>query len=116
VPGQRVLLKAFKTGCLEREQAQASRLASQNCQQRSPTVKGANPSFLSRLYGQRGAVADVHFTEQFEQLPAWAVPHWTLTTLQEKLMKIGAKVLRHAGGLVFQLAEWRCRESCFEPF
>src|SRR5215472_12096152 len=30
---------------------------------------------------------------------------WTLTTLREKLVKIGAKVVRHAKYLVFQLAE-----------
>ena len=31
--------------------------------------------------------------------------HWTLTTLREKLIKIGAKVVRHARGMVFQMAE-----------
>jgi hypothetical protein len=30
---------------------------------------------------------------------------WTLTTLREKLVKIGAKVVSHAKYLVFQLAE-----------
>jgi hypothetical protein len=30
---------------------------------------------------------------------------WTLTTLREKLIKIGAKVVRHARGVTFQLAE-----------
>jgi hypothetical protein len=30
---------------------------------------------------------------------------WTLTTLREKLLKIGAKVVSHAKYLVFQLAE-----------
>jgi Transposase DDE domain group 1 len=30
---------------------------------------------------------------------------WTLTTLREKLIKIGAKVVSHARYLVFQLAE-----------
>jgi hypothetical protein len=34
-----------------------------------------------------------------------AVRHWSLTTLQEKLVKIGAKVVRHAGYVTFQLAE-----------
>jgi hypothetical protein len=34
-----------------------------------------------------------------------AVRHWTLTTLREKLIKIGAKVVRHAPGVVFQVAE-----------
>ena len=31
--------------------------------------------------------------------------HWSLTTLQEKLTKIGAKVTRHAKYVTFQLAE-----------
>jgi len=31
--------------------------------------------------------------------------HWTLTTLREKLIKIGAKVVRHARQVVFQMAE-----------
>ena len=35
----------------------------------------------------------------------WAVKHWTLTTLREKLIKIGAKVVHHARYVTFQLAE-----------
>ena len=31
--------------------------------------------------------------------------HWTLTTLREKLIKIGAKVVRHARQVIFQMAE-----------
>ena len=34
-----------------------------------------------------------------------AVRHWTLTTLKEKLIKIGAKVVRHSGQIKFQMAE-----------
>ena len=34
-----------------------------------------------------------------------AVKHWSLTTLREKLTKIGAKVVRHAKYVTFQLAE-----------
>lgn|GEM_PF-6053354 len=41
-----------------------------------------------------------------------AVEHWSLTTLREKLVKIGAKVVRHGRYVTFQLARWRCRESC----
>ena len=37
-------------------------------------------------------------------LPA-SVKHWTLTTLRDKLIKIGAKVVRHARYVTFQLAE-----------
>ena len=33
------------------------------------------------------------------------VTHWTLTTLRNKLVKIGAKVVRHARYVVFQMAE-----------
>jgi hypothetical protein len=33
------------------------------------------------------------------------VRHWTLTTLREKLLKIGAKVVSHAKDIVFQLPE-----------
>ena len=39
----------------------------------------------------------------------WALPleaeHWSLTTLREKLVKIGAKVVSHGRYVTFQLAE-----------
>ncbi len=31
--------------------------------------------------------------------------HWSLTTLQEKLVKIGAKIVRHGRYVIFQMAE-----------
>ena len=34
-----------------------------------------------------------------------SVRHWTLTTLRDKLIKIGAKVVSHAGYVMFQMAE-----------
>ena len=34
-----------------------------------------------------------------------AVEHWSLTTLREKLIKIGAMVVRHGRYVTFQLAE-----------
>lgn len=37
-------------------------------------------------------------------LPA-SVAHWSLTTLRERLIKIGAKVMRTARYVVFQMAE-----------
>jgi hypothetical protein len=40
-----------------------------------------------------------------------SVKHWTLTTLREKLIKIGAKVASHAKYLVFQLAEVAVRRE-----
>ena len=36
---------------------------------------------------------------------AQAVRCWTLTTLREKLIKIGAKVVRHSRQILFQIAE-----------
>ncbi len=33
------------------------------------------------------------------------VEHWSLTTLREKLIKIGAKIVRHGRYVTFQLAE-----------
>ncbi len=33
------------------------------------------------------------------------VEHWSLTTLREKLVKIGAKVVRHSRYVTFQMAE-----------
>ncbi len=33
------------------------------------------------------------------------VEHWSLTTLREKLIKIGAKVVRHGRYITFQIAE-----------
>ncbi len=34
-----------------------------------------------------------------------SVKHWSLTTLREKLVKIGAKVVTHARYVTFQMAE-----------
>jgi len=33
------------------------------------------------------------------------VRHWSLTTLREKLIKIGAKIVNHARYVTFQMAE-----------
>ncbi|MFC1491307.1 IS1380 family transposase [Nitrospinota bacterium] len=42
------------------------------------------------------------------------VKHWSLTTLREKLIKIGAKVVRHGCYLTFQLAEVAVLRGLFE--
>ena len=42
------------------------------------------------------------------------VAHWSLTTLREKLVKIGAKVVRHGRYVTFQLAEVAMLGSLFE--
>ena len=43
-----------------------------------------------------------------------AVAQWSLTTLREKLIKIGAKVVRHARYAVFQMAEVAVSKQLFE--
>tara|TARA_B100000315_G_scaffold32143_1_gene27159 strand:- start:121 stop:1266 length:1146 start_codon:yes stop_codon:yes gene_type:complete len=42
------------------------------------------------------------------------VEHWSLTTIREKLVKIGAKVVRHGRYVTFQLAEVAVPRSLFE--
>ncbi len=41
------------------------------------------------------------------------VKHWSLTTLREKLVKIGAKVTRHSKYVTFQLAEVAVTRNLF---
>ncbi len=41
------------------------------------------------------------------------VGHWSLTTLREKLIKIGAKVVRHGRSITFQLAEAAVSRALF---
>jgi hypothetical protein len=42
------------------------------------------------------------------------VEHWSLTTLREKLVKIGAKVVRHGCYVIFQLAEVAVPRNLFQ--
>jgi hypothetical protein len=42
------------------------------------------------------------------------VEHWSLTTLREKLVKIGAKVVRHGRYVTFQLAEVAVSKILFQ--
>jgi len=41
------------------------------------------------------------------------VEHWSLVTLREKLVKIGARIVRHGRYVVFQLAEVAVPRSLF---
>ena len=43
-----------------------------------------------------------------------SVKHWSLTTLREKLVKIGAKVVTHARYVVFQMAEVAVPKRLFQ--
>ncbi len=52
---------------------------------------------------------DVALRLTFDPQATWALPdeveQWSLTTLREKLIKIGAHVVRHGRYITFQLAE-----------
>ena len=43
-----------------------------------------------------------------------AVKHWSLTSLKEKLIKIGAKVVTHARYVIFQMAEVAVPKELFQ--
>ncbi len=42
-----------------------------------------------------------------------AIAHWSLTTLREKLVKIGARMVRHGRYVTFQMAEVAVSERMF---
>ncbi len=43
-----------------------------------------------------------------------AVKHWSLTTLRERLVKIGAKIVRHGRSITFQMAEVMMSRALFQ--
>ena len=63
------------------------------------------PAILARvrLHGVQGSSCRCT-AEEFAVITE-EVQHWSLTTLREKLTKIGAKVVRHAKYVTFQMAE-----------
>jgi len=63
------------------------------------------PTFDHRIKLQLHALA--YNLANFMRTVALAeeVKHWSLTTLREKLVKIGARIVRHGRDMVFRLAE-----------
>ena len=43
-----------------------------------------------------------------------AIKHWSLTGLREKLVKIGAKIVRHGRYIIFQMAEVAVPKELFQ--
>jgi hypothetical protein len=43
-----------------------------------------------------------------------AVKQWSLTSLREKLIKIGAKIVRHGRYVIFQMAEVAVPKELFQ--
>jgi len=75
-------------------------------------------AIVTAVPGQRGVAAVVRPGVQPGKLPAatgaaGSIRGWTLTTLREKLIKIGAKGVRHAKYVLFQLAEVAVPQQLF---
>jgi hypothetical protein len=43
-----------------------------------------------------------------------AVSHWSMTTLRDRLVKIGAKIVRHGRSIAFQMAEVMVPRALFQ--
>jgi hypothetical protein len=43
-----------------------------------------------------------------------AVKHWSLTTLRDRLVKIGARIVRHGRSITFQMAEVGVPRTLFQ--
>jgi hypothetical protein len=68
------------------------------------TKNSQNPVGESRKRALRVSI-DSRLKLEFNGSKIRQVRHWTLTTLREKLIKIGAKVVRHSRKVLFQMAE-----------
>jgi hypothetical protein len=85
-------------------------------------VQPAEP--VVAFYNQRGTAEQWDQGGQSrDQMDPAVVPHlrrtpampkaaepWSLTSLREKLIEIGAKVVSHGYYITFQKARWRCRD------
>ena len=60
------------------------------------TKLGTSPEQVVELHNRRGTA---------EQWITGSVQHWSLRSIQVKLIKIGAKVIQHARYVIFQMAE-----------
>jgi hypothetical protein len=77
----------------------------------------ADPSFGRLIAKGRHGPSPGHTVApyEFHRRPK-EVDHCSLTTIREKLVKIGAKVVRHGRYVTFQLAEVTVPRSLFEKF
>ena len=73
--------------------------------QRGQVCAALDAAVLPLLPPQRRAAPAPRPGLQPRQFPAQDVTQCSLTTLREKLIKIGARIVRHGRYVVFQLAE-----------
>jgi len=67
-----------------------------------------------RLEDENKKLWELLHDSNFYVAVAEEVEHWSLTTLREKLVKIGAKVVSHGRYVTFQLAELAVPRSLFK--
>lgn len=65
---------------------------------------GSLATAMVRCAGYQGAASNLANFLRTLTLPA-AISHWSMTTLRDRLVKIGAKIVRHGREIVFQMAE-----------
>ena len=71
-----------------------------------PTATITTPNSTPGQSGRFGSERVAAFRRnQWPLSSECAVEQWSLTTLREKLVKIGAKIVRHGRYIVFQMAE-----------
>ena len=75
-------------------------------QQATPSQPNLDPIAGLRNLNGRGSAARARWAakEPWAAALPQGVKQWTLTTLRDKLIKIGAKVVHHARRVVFQMA------------
>ncbi len=72
-------------------------------------------SSVGPTYGEREGTAD-NLGNFLRTLPLpETVEHWSLTPLREKVIKVGAKVVRHGRYGMFQMAEVAVARMAREP-
>jgi len=88
----------------------ARRLHRNECEPPSRAHVQVDPVVMPNVRGRRSAAAASCARLQPRQFPAHAgtpepIKDWSLTTLKEKLIKIGAEVVSHGRYVAFQMAE-----------
>ena len=61
-----------------------------------------NTRWVNRMMGLSGSISTAE------------VEHWSMTTLRERLVKIGARIVRHGRSIIFQMAEVMVPRGLFE--
>ena len=94
--GQQVLQRPRHRGAVD-PRGQARRCAGRGCPAAPSATTRCGCSSIALAYNLANFLRSLALPKEVEQ--------WSLTTLREKLVKIGARIVRHGRYVVFQLAE-----------